>query len=149
MTTMEEDAAAIRDAFGDGQDVLRFHVKLGALWADDFVLTHDPPIPSDGLMHGREMVEIERKATAEMIDVVPDFRQEEIEVIVNANETITGNEVRTGTLPDGTVFRIPNSTVFTFRAGKIVNAHVTVNRDNIAPLMAAMGEGREWGSAES
>lgn len=55
------------------------------------------------------------------------------------------HETRVGTLPNGTVSRIPAKGVFQVRDGHIVSATLYIDMDDVAPFMEAMlaagGEG--------
>jgi ketosteroid isomerase-like protein len=129
-------AAELQGAVGDG-DLPEFLALMSPLYADEVTLAHDPPLPGDGTMKGAQLAAMEEGMIGNVQKLIPDYHHEEFSA-TGDGDTLTVHETRVGTLPNGTVSRIPTTGVFTLQDGKITNATLHINMDDVASFMEAM-----------
>ena len=109
----------------DVADQLRAAGNLGAtqemlarLFADEIVLRHEPPHPSDSPIPGRLLAEMARREVDAVKRALPDAEQSS-EVAVEGDGVRMRGRTR-GTLADGTAIDVHTNTLFTVADGRIV-----------------------------
>lgn len=137
---MAKDAAAIatelRDVMRDG-DLHAFLACMAPLYADEIALAHDPPFPTDATLKGSDLVAMENAAVKAIIELIPDYHLEDFNAS-GEGDTLTVHETRVGTLPNGTVSRIPARGEFQLRDGRITSATLHINMEDVTSFMEAM-----------
>ena len=91
---------------------------LARLLADEIVLRHEPPHPSDGPLPGRLLAEMAQREVEAVQRALPDAE-------LSSDVTVEGDGVRMrgrtcGTLADGTTVDVQTNTLFTVSDGRIV-----------------------------
>jgi ketosteroid isomerase-like protein len=115
-TGVDKVAAELRAAAGDlgaNQEV------LARLFADDVLLRHEPPHPSDGPIPGRLLAEVSRREVAAVARALPDADQSGSEISVEGDGVRMRGRTR-DTLADGTAVDVRTNTLFTVADGRIV-----------------------------
>jgi hypothetical protein len=129
--TVQQLAKEIRAQLGDGHQSLKFTSWLAGIWGDTVVITHDPRAANDGPIDGRKLGAGEIAVFTQLLKVIPDFHQEKLQVRV-VGDAIEFHEEIVGTLPDGSVDRVPIQYRFSVDKGHIVAVHGTFNRAKLA-----------------
>jgi hypothetical protein len=132
----EEIAADLREAVGDG-DLQTFLAHMAPLYGDEVTLAHEPALPNDGTVKGSELAAMEDGAIAAITKLIPDYHQEDFSVAADG-DALTLHETRVGTLPNGTVSRVPTTGVFQLRDGRITSATLHINMDDVASFLEAI-----------
>jgi ketosteroid isomerase-like protein len=104
-------------------------------------ITHTPPMGNDETVDGATLGPNEVALFEEMVRLVPDYRQEDVDVRVDGDEIVV-DETLVGTLPDGTVHRAPLRYRFTIENGRIVKTNGIYDAAVVAPfgrVVAAAG----------
>jgi hypothetical protein len=109
-------AQAIRDA---GTDRSKSSALMASLYSETIELRHVPPIPSDGPIPSRLLVEVAAKEVAILQRVLPDA------VISPPTVTVDGPDIRVrggihGVTVGGSPVDLTTNTVFTVSDGRIV-----------------------------
>lgn len=137
-------AALIREAIGDGYQVMNYLGVITSLNAEKFSITmeHDPSFAMSITV--AELRAIETAHWRWILKNVPDYHQEDTEVWVEG-DALCFNETLVGTFPDGKVNRSVVKMKFWFDDdGKINRQHVNYKPEEVAPtqqLIAQMPAG--------
>ena len=110
------------------------------LWSDDGVnQVHEPALPGDGIISKQDNMKAIEVRDAESYKLMPDFRFE------NVDGKVLGNSFwifynRVGTLANGKNINIPIAARLQLRAGKIVDARLTIDLSTMTDYIAAQRE---------
>jgi len=114
-------------------------VMIG-LWSDDGVnQVHEPGLPGDGMIFPQDNVKTVEVRDAESYKLMPDFRLENVDgKVLGDSFWIFYNRV--GTLANGKKINVPIAARLILRAGKIVDARLTIDLSTMTDYIAAQRE---------
>lgn len=120
--TAEVIAEGLRTAIAGG--LWSYFDYLKTLWADEVMVRHIEPYPTDGVKTKAAIILKEGNEFRAVQKIAPDYHQANVEVEVLDADRIRLHETMAATLPDGTHVRVPTVMVWTFKDGKIVDMMV-------------------------
>jgi hypothetical protein len=131
-TSIDEIAESIRQA---GADRDRLRETMSGLYADTIELAHEPPLPSDGPIPSRVLIELGGAEVAAVERALRNPWLDAPDVIVEGDRLRVRNRMG-GILADGTDVEVCTNTVYTIGGGRIVGL-----RSEMAPE-----DMERWGS---
>lgn len=109
-------AAELERALAAGPEV--FRPILGALFADEVDLRHEPPLPADGIVGGTRLAAATEREAVAITGVLADRRYGDIDVTVDGDQVLVRTALM-GTLPDGRAVVLPTRMRCTIAHGRI------------------------------
>ncbi len=136
--TTEALAAQVEEAIGDGQDLPSIVRFLAAVMTPEILITHTPPMESDGLNGSAEWATVDVENMGRVLKVVPDLRYESAEVTVESESAILLRTVVVGTLPSGDTHSFALDRRITVDKGNITGMHGAYSSAEMAPFNDAV-----------
>ncbi len=128
MTTSAENVATqLRRGFesGAGQEA------MAALYADEVMLRHDPPLETDGSIDAAVLAAVSRAEMEAAQRALPDIAQSDIEVTVEGDRVDFSTVIR-GTLETGKAVEVETRVRFTVADDRIVGMEGRLDADSRA-----------------
>jgi ketosteroid isomerase-like protein len=117
LTDAEDVACRLAEAYAAGPDAAQS--LLGSLYADEMELRHVPALPSDGMVAGARVREVNGQEAQAINGLLSDRSFGDVEIAVEG-DLVRVAAVVTGTLADGKAVRLPTDLRLTVRGSRIV-----------------------------